>query len=58
MTTAATAAEYNSNIGHDFTLTEAYDAEYLDTDAVEDVDLMSVEQRQALNARMADWYFG
>jgi hypothetical protein len=47
------AAEYKSNIGHDFTLA---DADYLDTNAaeVEDVDLMSVEQRQALNLRMAE----
>lgn len=45
MTTAAAAAEYKSNIGHDFSLADAYDPEYLDTDAaeVEDVDLMSVE---------------
>lgn len=29
---AAAADEYRSNIGHDFTLADAYDAEYLDTD--------------------------
>lgn len=52
------AAEYNSNVGHDFSLADAFDSDYLDTDDVEDVDLMSMEQRQALNARMADWYFG
>jgi len=56
MNTAAAAAEYQSNLGHDFTLADAYDAEYLDADEVEDVDLMSTEQRQGLNARMADWY--
>lgn len=56
MTTAAATAEYKSNISHDFTLADAYDPKYLDTDDVEDVDLMSTEQRQALNARMADWY--
>jgi hypothetical protein len=55
MTTAA--AEYRSNIGHDCTLADAYDSEYLDADEVEDADLMSTErQRQALNARMAEWY--
>ncbi len=55
MTTAA-AAEYKANIGPDFTLSDASDAEYLDTEAVEDVDLMTTEQRQALNARMAEWW--
>jgi hypothetical protein len=55
MQTAAAANEIKSNIGPDYSLADAYDAEYLDTDAaeVEDVDLMSVEQRQALNAKMA-----
>ena len=57
--TPAAAAEYKSNIGHDFTLADAYDADYLDTDAadVEDVDLMSVSQRQALNAKMFEYFF-
>ncbi|MET0626584.1 MAG: hypothetical protein ABW250_26855 [Pyrinomonadaceae bacterium] len=52
----AAAAAYKSNIGQDFSLADAYDAEYLDTDEVEDVDLMTTEQRQALNARMAEWW--
>lgn len=56
MTTAAATAEYKLNLGHDFTLADAYDAEYLDTDEVEDVDLMTTSERQALNARMAEWY--
>jgi hypothetical protein len=56
MTAAAAANEIKSNFGPDFSLADAYDAEYLDTDKVEDVDLMSTEQRQALNAAMADWY--
>jgi hypothetical protein len=56
MNTAAAANEIKSNIGHDFTLADAYDTEYLDTDDIEDVNLMSTEQRQALNARLADWY--
>lgn len=60
MTTAAVAAEYESHIGHDFTLADAYDAAYLDIEAagagVEDVDLMDVTERQSLNARMAEWY--
>lgn len=60
MITAATAAEYRTNIGHDFTLADAYDAAYLDVEAAgaeaEDVDLMGVAERQALNACMAEWY--
>lgn len=56
MTTAATAVEYKANIAPDFTLADAYDPEYLNTDDVEGPDLMSTEQRQALNARMAEWY--
>lgn len=56
MHTAAAAAEYRANVGHDFTLADAFDPEYLDTDEVEDADLMGREQRQALNARMAEWY--
>lgn len=45
MTTAAAAAEYRSNVGHDCTLADAYDSEYLDTDEVGGADLMSTEQR-------------
>jgi hypothetical protein len=30
MTTAAAANEYRSNFGHDFTLSDAYDEEYMD----------------------------
>lgn len=56
MTTAATANEIKSNIGQDFSLADAYDFEYMDTDAVEDVDTMTTAQRQALNARMAEWF--
>jgi uncharacterized protein YqfA (UPF0365 family) len=60
MTIAAAAAEYRANLGHDFTLADAYDAAYLDVEAAEakaeDVDLMGVAERQALNARMAEWY--
>jgi hypothetical protein len=60
MTTAAVAAEYRANVGHDFTLADAHDASYLDVEIarveVEDVDLMGVAERQALNARMAEWY--
>lgn len=53
MTPAAAAAEYRSNVGHDFTLADAYDAEYLDADAEAEDETAT---RQALNARMADWY--
>lgn len=54
MTTAAAAAEYQSNIGPDFTFADAYDPEYLDRDAAEDED--ETAARQALNARMAEWF--
>jgi hypothetical protein len=50
------AAEYKANIGHDITLADAYDVEYLDTDEVEDVDLVTVRERRALNAQMAEWF--
>lgn len=53
--TAAAANELKSNL-QDFQMLDAFDADYLDTDAVEDVDLMTTEQRQALNAKMAEWY--
>ena len=60
MIAAAVAAEYRANVGPDFTLADAYDAAYLDVEAagaeVEDVDLMGAAERQALNARMAEWY--
>jgi len=50
MTTAAAAAEYQSNVGYDFTLADTFDAAYLDVEAtgieVEDVDLMTIEQRR------------
>ena len=52
MTTAAAANEYRSNVGPDFTLADAYDADYLDDEAEED----EAAERQALNARMAEWY--
>jgi hypothetical protein len=51
------AAEYAANIGQDLCLT----AELADFEAeqeVEDVDLMTTEQRQALNARMAEYFNG
>jgi hypothetical protein len=54
MATAAAAAEYRANVGHDFTLADACDAEYLDVEPVE-VEVETAE-RQALNARMAEWY--
>jgi len=60
MTTAAAAAEYKANVAHDITLADAYNAPYLDVEAaeveVEDVDLIGVAERQALNATMAEWY--
>jgi hypothetical protein len=58
MTTAAAAAELKSNIGPDFNLSDAYDAAYIDTQDVEDVDLMTVEQRQAVNVFMAEYFNG
>ena len=41
-------------IGLDTTLLDAYDPEYLDASAAEDED--ETAARQALNARMAEWY--
>ena len=60
MTAAAAAAEYRANRGLDCTLADAFDAAYLDVEAaggeVEDVGLIGVAERQALNARMTEWY--
>lgn len=53
MATAA-AAEYRANLGHDFTLADAYDPGYMDEEAAEVED--EAAARQALNARMAEWY--
>jgi hypothetical protein len=55
MTTAAAAAEYKSNLGPDFNLADAYDADYLDAEAAGN-DEDEAAERQALNARMAEWY--
>ena len=55
MTTAAAAAEYRANVGHDFTLADAYDADYLDAEAARDSENEKAA-RQALNVRMAEWY--
>ena len=52
--TPAAANEIKYNLGHDFTLADAYDSDYLDSDATEDED--ETAGRQALNARMAEWY--
>jgi hypothetical protein len=54
MTTAAAAAEYKANLGADFTLADAFDAEYLEDRAAEDEDERA--RRQALNQAMAEWY--
>lgn len=55
MNTAAAAAEYRANIGQDYDL--AFElAEYEAEAEAEDVDSMTTAQRQALNARMADWW--
>ena len=56
MKTAADANEYRHSLGPDFTTEDAYGPGYVDPEEVEDVDLMSVEQRQALNAKMAEWF--
>lgn len=56
MTTAEIANETQHNIGHDFTLLDAFDSEFVDAEAVEDVDLMTKAERQALNARMAEYF--
>jgi len=49
---AAVAAEIKNNVGHDFTLADAFDADYLDEEPEADEEA----ERQALNARMAEWY--
>lgn len=54
MTTAAAANEYKANLGPDFTLADAYDADYLDADSEAEEDDRA--ERQALNARIAEWY--
>ena len=54
MTTVAEAAEYKTHLGYDFTLADAYDPEYLDTDAKPEED--GTAARQALNLIMAEWY--
>jgi len=56
MTLATAAAEYNANIGHDFMLADAFDAEYVDEYRPVDVDEMSKGERQAFNAEMARWF--
>lgn len=61
MTTAAAANEINHNITPDFTLADAYDAEYMDVEAAPvytpvDVEQMSDKERWALNATMAEWF--
>jgi hypothetical protein len=53
MTTAAAAAEYKANVGPNFTLADAYDADYLDEAPAGDEE---AAKQQALNARMAEWY--
>jgi hypothetical protein len=54
MTTVAEAAEYKTHLGYDFPLADAYDPEYLDTDAKPEED--ETAARQELNLRMAEWY--
>jgi hypothetical protein len=54
MMKAAAAAEYKANIGHDFTVADAYDADHLETDGEAEED--EAAEWQALNARMAEWY--
>lgn len=57
MNTAAAANELKSNIGHDLNL--AFElADYAAEQEAEDVDAMTTEQRQALNASMAEWFNG
>lgn len=57
MTTAAAANEYKSNVGHDYSL-EAELADYAAEQELEDVDSMTTAQRQALNAKMFDYFYG
>jgi hypothetical protein len=64
MTPATAANEYRSNLGPAFSMFDAFEADYLDTDAIEgaavgaykpvDVESMGQEERRTLNARMAE----
>lgn len=49
MNTAAAAAEYAANVGQDFSMIDALDAEYLDVEEDE-------VERQRINAAMAEWW--
>ena len=55
MNTAATANEYKSNIGPDYSLAAEL-ADFEVGQEAEDVEMMTTAQRQALNARMAEWF--
>jgi len=55
--TAQHANEFNYRLGNDLSMLDASDEAYLDTSEVEDVDLMTKEQRQQVNAEMFDYFF-
>lgn len=48
--TARHANDYRHRLGSDYSLSDAMDEEYLDTEAVEEA------ERQRISAEMARWY--
>jgi hypothetical protein len=52
MTSAAAAAEYQGNIGHDYDLA----FELAEWEAEQEAEADEAAERQALNARVAEWY--
>lgn len=56
MMNAAAANEIKSNIGHDYSLAAELADWATEQEEVEDVDLMTTAERQALNARMAEFF--
>lgn len=57
MRPATVANEINYNLGADYSL-QAELADFEMERETEDVDAMTTEQRQALNASMFDWFNG
>jgi hypothetical protein len=56
MMNAAAANEIKSNIGPDYSLAAELADWAAEQEEAEDVDLMTTAERQALNARMAEWF--
>jgi hypothetical protein len=50
----SSAAEYKANLGPDFILADAYNADYLNAGG--EAEENERAERRALNTRMAEWY--